>query len=205
MANFKIEVDNIFAYKLGINYDKYELLADNKDLNKEFELLYYALNSYLKYIWKSPKSMATILLNCDLDNIKELKHLVTHNFYDNFNELNSKEEQLIYIIYILLKKEISNLKDPNTNLSKFLDNTICSYIFEEFLTKKEVQSFFKSIIIDIIKSLEETSNKIEFNFSSIEKQIQILERKYMNKEIEDLNIIEREKYEKFSQRYYYTV
>jgi len=205
LANLKIEVDNILSNKLGENYDKYELVTENKDLIKEFESLYFAINSYFKYLWQSPKSMATILLNCDIDNVKELKHLVVHNIYDNFNNLNNKEDQLIYIIYILLKKEINDLNEPNKNLSNFLNKTKCSYILEEFLTKKEVQCFLKSIIIDIIKSLEETSNKIYFDFKSIKNQIEILEMKYENGEIEDLSIIDKEKFDKFNMKYYYTL
>ena len=200
-----MEVDNILSNKLGVNYDKYELVSDNKDLMKEFETLYFAINLYFKYLWSSPKSIATILRNCDLDSVKELKHLVIHNIYDNFNNLNNKEEQLIYIIYNLLKEEINDLNEPNKNLSNFLEKTKCSYILEEFLTKKEVQCFLKSIIIDAIKSLEETSNKMYFDFISIEKQLKILEMKNENKDIEDLNIIDKEKIDKFNGRYYYSL
>ena len=190
---------------LGINYDKYELVTENKIIVKEFDSLYYAVNSYLKYLWNSPKSVATILLNCDKDNIKELSHFIVHNLYDNFSNLNNKEEQLIYIIYILLKKEINDLNEPNKNLSNFLEMTTCKYIFDEFLTKKEVQSFFKSIIIDIIKSLEETSSIIYFDFNKINYQIKILELKYEKGEIEDINIIDKEKIDIFNKKYYYSL
>ena len=205
MANHKIEVDNIFSNKLGVNYDIYELVTENKDLIKEFETLYFAVLSYFKYLWQSPKSIATILLNCDIDSIKELKHLVVHNIYDNFNNLNNKEEQLIYIIYILLKKEINDLNEPNKDLSNFLEQTKCNYILEEFLTKNEVQCFLKSIIIDAIKPLEEMSYKLYFDFHKIENEIKILEMKNENEEIEDLNIIDKEKYDKFIQKYYYSL
>ena len=86
-----------------------------------------------------------------------------------------------------------------------MEQTKCNYILEEFLTKNEVQCFLKSIIIDAIKPLEEMSYKLYFDFHKIENEIKILEMKNENEEIEDLNIIDKEKYDKFIQKYYYSL
>ena len=172
--NLKIEVDNIITDRLGINYNKYELISEENKLDEEFGQLIYVIEPFLKSIWKSPKSIATILLKSDKNDIKTLAHLITHNIYDNIFSSNNKEEQLIYIIYILLQEEINNLNDTNSynNLSSFLKETPCRTILEEFYKKKEIQSFFKNILNDIIKEMETSSSQPPFfEFEEILKKL----------------------------------
>ena len=111
----------------------------------------------MNLLWKNPKSIATILLNADRNDIKNnLSNFVVHNLYNNISSINNKEEQLIYIITILLKNEINSLKGID---SPFLNETTCGMILEKLSRKKEVIFFFKNIIIEILKLLEN-------NFSS---------------------------------------
>ena len=132
---------------------------------------------FLQNIWKSPKSVATILSKADKNDLKNnLAHLITHNIYENIFSSNSKEEQLIYIIGLLLKEEINNLNDKD-NIDKnletsFLKETPCGFIFDEFIYKKELQSFFKNILIDIIKNIETLySYPMIFNLDEIDKDL----------------------------------
>ena len=106
----------------------------------------------MEQLWQSPKSVATILLQADIEEIKiYLSHFIVHNLYSNISTLNQKDEQLIYIVTLLLEKEISSLKNIN---SSFLIETCCGIILEEFNKKKEVKLFFKTILLEIIKKLE---------------------------------------------------
>ena len=83
-----------------------------------------------------------------------------NNMYEDILSSKNKEEQLLYIITSLLKKEINNLdidcKNINTNNIEniFLNNTPCGFIFQELSYKKDIQAFFKIIIIELVEKLE---------------------------------------------------
>ena len=123
-------------------------------------------------LWKNPSSISTILLKSDIDDIKKyLAPFIVHNIYENISPLNHhNEEQLIYIISLLLKKEINSLKNIG---SSFLNETCAGFILQEFNKKKEVKFFFKNILLEIIKKLEYvySSEKIIFDPSAITEEI----------------------------------
>ena len=112
-------------------------------------------------LWENPKSIATILLNANNNElIKNLAPFIVHNLYDNIS-LNHKDDQLIYIMTLLLKDEINSIN----NLSKSPIHLLkCSIIFEEFSKKIEVKSFFKNIILDVIEKLENTYSYLNITF-----------------------------------------
>jgi len=159
---------------------------------------------FLQNIWKSPKSVATILSKADKNDLKNnLAHLITHNIYENIFSSNSKEEQLIYIIGLLLKEEINNLNDKD-NIDKnletsFLKETPCGFIFDEFIYKKELQSFFKNILIDIIKNIETLySYPMIFNLDEIDKD---LSKNKITSNYQKNQLSEKEKIQQFNQKY----
>ena len=84
----------------------------------------------------------------------QLSYLFADNFYENILSSNFMEERLIYLLTLLLEGEINNLNDINES-EHFLDhNSNCGYLLERLRFKKDIQSFFKSIIFDSIKKLE---------------------------------------------------
>ena len=98
-----------------------------------------------------------------------------NNFYDNISPLNSKDDQLIYIITLLLKEEINSFKDEN----EFSNNSRCSVIFESFFDKKEIRLYLKRILFDVVKKMDtasftdyiyifEQNNKIDSKMPSLE-------------------------------------
>ena len=159
------------------------------DPNDKRDKIFGELNNYIKYIfeflWKHPYYVAEILSLSDINDVKNyLAHFFTVNFYENNLSNNKKEGQLLYIITLLLKEELNNMNinDSNNiinNIEKeFLNNSPCSYIFEQLFYKNEIQSFFKTIVIDIIDELEISypSQEIVFNPSLIRDSI-LLEQK----------------------------
>ena len=159
------------------------------DPNDKRDKIFGELNNYIKYIfeflWKHPYYVAEILSLADINDVKNyLAHFFTVNFYENNLSNNKKEGQLLYIITLLLKEELNNMNinDSNNiinNVEKeFLNNSPCSYIFEQLFYKNEIQSFFKTIVIDIIDELEISypSQEIVFNPSLIRDSI-LLEQK----------------------------
>ena len=94
-----------------------------------------------------------MLLNASAEDIKEnLSDLVVNNLYNNVEN----DDQLIYIITLILKKEIDNLNN---------DNSCCGIILKEFYKKKEVKYFFKSIFLDIFRKLETTYSSQDLTIS----------------------------------------
>jgi hypothetical protein len=71
-----------------------------------------------------------MLLNADINDIKEnLANFIVHNLYNNINN----DVQIIYIITLILKKEIKNLNN---------NETCCGTILKELSKKKELKFFF---------------------------------------------------------------
>ena len=164
-------------------------------------------------LWKNPRSISTMLLNSDINDIKKnIAPFIVNHLYENISSLSHhNEDQLIYIISIILKEEINSLKSID---SSFLNQTCAGIVLEELNKKKEVKFFFKNILLDIIKKLEYTysSEKIIFdpveiteeilnnNFSfmteskDFEKKIKLINEKYLfssfNKEELNKKIIE---------------
>ena len=152
----------------------YNLVIDQSKQNKILENINTYIPDFIRELWEKPKSVATIILNCDQANMKDnLAHFIVHNLYDNISSLNHKDEQLIYIISILLKEEINSLDDIDT----FFENkTKSELILEELNEKKEVKMFFKTIILDIIKKMENeySSFNISFDPNEIEEKLDLL-------------------------------
>ena len=180
-----------------INKEKdiiYKLITDNESFNKIFSNLGIYIPKFMYEIWKSPKSISTILLNADRSDVKNnLAHFIVHNLYDNISSLNHKDEQLIYIITLLLKNEINSLKNIN---SVFLGDSCCGIIVKELNKKKEVQFFFKNIILEIIKEIETTyhSDKIILDPNEIIEFIEISSFKEDNMD-NNISIKKDKKYE----------
>ena len=134
---------------------KFELVEDQKDKDE----ILGELNTYIKCLfqnfWNHPKIVSDILSNSNIKDVKDyLAYFFANNFYENILSNNNKEEQLLYIITNLLKKEINNLNINNSADNSFLNDTPCGYILQELKYKKDIQSYFKMIIIDLIDQME---------------------------------------------------
>ena len=194
--NLKIEVDNMLNERLGIHYNKYKLITNENEINKIFGNIYTYIPNFIRYIWNNPKAVATILSVTPKKDIQNnLAHFIVHNLYENIFSSNGKQDQLLYIITLLIKEEINNLEtenDKDINMFKFLNETSCGYILEELLLKKEVQSFFNIIINDIIKNIDKicSLNPISFDLDEITT-------KFLKKEIINENIDFNSKFKGF--------
>ena len=129
----------------------------------------------MKYLWSYPKSLATIFSVTNIQDSHILAPFITNNLYENYFASNGKkEEQLLYIISLLLKKEINNFQSKEPNLFEFLVESPVSKIFKELIYKKDIIKFFNMILIDIIKEIEtiNSQDKITFDLNEINDIIQ---------------------------------
>ena len=165
----KLEVENMISERNNLEENKkYKLLKDNKVLGN-FSIY---IPDLIQQIWENPKSLATILLKADKNDVKKnLAHFVVHNLYDNISSLRHKDDQLIYIIFLLLKEDINSLNDIN---SSFNLGKRAPILFDELNKKNEVKFFFKTIILDAIKKLESTysSTNVIFEPGMIKQKIE---------------------------------
>ncbi len=65
-------------------------------------------------------------------------------------------------MYLLLEKEINNLKEIKEGVNLFLVNTLCSYLLDKLTNKKDVKSYFKLIKRDAMEELENKNSKSRF-------------------------------------------
>ena len=146
------------------NSQKCVLIEDNEQLK--------SLNNYLPnlltYLWENPKIVSTLLLKSNINDIKmHLASLIVNNFYENILSSNYIEDNLMYVLALMLKEEINNLQDVNKPES-FLNNSPCEYLLYELRRKNDIQYFFKSVILSVIDDLEVVSSKkINLNIKEI--------------------------------------
>ena len=183
----KLKVINVI--KSGENPNiiiNHELVENNKEYMKE---LYLYVPKLLNYLWDNPSLMAKLLLNSnDLDIKQYLAPLICDNYYENILSPNYLEDKLALIIYILLEKEINNLKDINDS-NIFLNKTPCSFLLNQLIEKKDIKEFFRIVLEDNIENFEVSSSdtKLILDPTDIEKIIiekQKLKRKISSKKNE---------------------
>ena len=161
----KIKVMNMVS-KRKKNDDIILELKDDLNLLKQYK---FYLPDFLFSLWEKPNIMAFILQNADKSDIKNyLAPFIVNNFYENILSLNFIEENLIYVLTILLNNEINNLSSIKENVN-FLNDSHCGYLLEQLRRKKDIQTFFKNAIIDSIEDLETnfSKNKLNFNIKDI--------------------------------------
>ena len=158
---------------------KYELVPE---LSKSLEL--GEMNSYLPnfilYLWRNPQIICKILLCANTKDIKDhLSNFFCNNFFENILSPNYIEHNLLYLIYFLLNEEINNIDikkqdEPSKCLDNFLNNTAGGFILEQFHKKKDIQTFFKTILINVVQELEllSANKEIIFDLNKIEQEIE---------------------------------
>ena len=155
---YNLKLDLLFMDDGKYKNCSYNLIYEPNNFEEHLRELTLYLHSVFEHLWKSPKSISTILLNANKNDIKDfLANFFVNNFYDNISSLKGKDEHLIYIITLLLKKEFNSLKKNN----EFLSKSSLPFIFEKFFDKKEIKLYLQTILFDVVKKVENV-NFIEF-------------------------------------------
>ncbi len=143
----------MLVYRIGICYNNYILYNNSTDIDRYFEDISVYIPGFMQSLWDSPESIATILATASVEDIKNnLAHFVASYLYENIVSSDSQEDQLLYILTLLLKEEIKNLNVDDDTFLK--DKSPSGYILEELLDKKDVKFYFKNIIKSIMKKIE---------------------------------------------------
>ena len=139
---------------------------------EDFEINKIFISSFLNRLWNSPEIISNILIYSDIKDVQSnLAPFIVHNFYCNYLSGNYMENNLIYVITIMLKDEIDNMKNIE-QFDTFLVNTKCGYILEELRKIPDIQIYFKNLIFKIVEKLERKyNNEIIFEISKMIKEI----------------------------------
>ena len=152
----------MIAERLGKDDRKFELVEEAgaflRDLNTYFPKL-------MNYLWEKPKIVTTIIKNTEIQDLREyLAPFFANNFYENILSSYYIEDNLMYVLTMLLEDEINNLTNINQD-ENFLNNTPCGCLLEELKRKNDIQEFFKTIILNAVEDLEVNYSSYRFNFN----------------------------------------
>ena len=112
--------------------------------------------------------MYNALINSDEKIVQtNLAYFIVHNFYCNYLSGNYIENNLLYIITLMLKYEIYKLESIN-EVDKFLENTKCGFLLEELQKMPDIQIYFKNVILKTVEKIERTCSFHEIKFNIIE-------------------------------------
>ena len=176
--NKRINVLNVLNNEGNINNEIYYQLIENRgDYLKDLNLY---IPKFLLYLWENPSLIAKILIHSNMNEVKKyLAPLICNNFYENILSPNHIEDQLLYIIYLLLEQEIDKLNNIS-EANKFLNDTPCGYILNELIHKKDIQAFFKIILKEAIEMMELSHSDTYLIFEANRLEKNILERQKSN-------------------------
>ena len=159
--------------RLKVDDKKYQLVDKNEDQCKFFKELNTYIPKLLFFLWNKPKIVSEILYNSEIKPVKEhLAPLIVNNFFENIISSNYIEDNLMYVIALLLKKEINSLETADDS-EKFLEETSCGYVLEELRRKNDIKYFFKNIINSAIEKME-----VEYSGSEINLNVKQIQEKY---------------------------
>ena len=126
------------------------------------------LNTYIpnlmNRLWEQPKIVVSVIEHANKDVLKEhLAPFFANNFYENILSSYYIEDNLMYVLTLLIKSEISKLNNINQS-DKFLDNTPCGIMLGELRRKSDIQAYFKNIIKNAIENLEANNSTFKIDF-----------------------------------------
>ena len=181
-------------------YDKNPIDQKNHILTVSKEALAGDFKNDVKelilYLWENPSIIFVLLKNIqNKEEQNKLIYIIMNTFYENIFSINIIDETLFSIIFLLLKDEINQLKKKEEK-ELFLNDSLCANLLGELARKPEITKYFRKIIEDVVKDINDISNivnssisnyvinnKINLNVNEIEEQI-------------NQKIIEKEKSEK---------
>ena len=162
----------MIAEKQNLDDRKFELVSDFEEQQTFFKDIYTYMPHLLDYLWEDPKTISKLLINSNIEDVKKnLAPLFVNNFYENILSSQYIEDNLMYLISLLLMEEIKGIEKPE-DYNKFLEETATGYVLEQLKNKTDVQNYFKTIIFSLVEKLEtiSLSKKINLNPKNLEEE-----------------------------------
>ena len=161
-----------------------------KDNLYDFNVMSNFIPKFFELLWENPKIVSDMIIHCNLLDIKEkLAKFFMNNFYENILSGNSIENNLIYVLTLLIKDEIDKLNNIE-DCDKFLDkDSKVGYLLSELRKKKDIKNYFKTFIPNLISDLESISlRKLCLNFKEMFDKLKRKNSHYKNVPIDNDNL-----------------
>ena len=153
----------MISERIGKDDRIFELVEDQGEILRD---LYTYFPKLMKYLWESPKIVALIIQNTEIKDVKEyLAPLFSNNFYENILSSSYMEDNLMYLLTLLIDGEIQKLTNIN-QFENFLEESQCGYLLEELRRKNDIQAFFKIIISESLENLENNHSSFKINLNA---------------------------------------
>jgi len=153
---------NIISERLGKDDRHFVLVEEQGELLRD---LYTYFPKLMKYLWESPKIVALIIQNTKNEDVKDyLAPLFSNNFYENILSSSYIEDNLMYLLTLLIDGEIQKLTNIN-QIQDFLEESPCGCLLGELRKKNDIQAFFKAIISDSLDNLENNHSSLKINLN----------------------------------------
>ena len=192
----KLELNSMILGEIKKTNKKFILNAKSENRSETFGNMASFIDPLLKLLWEKPKIVSELLLNSNSKDVKEnLAPFIVNNFYENILSSFYIDDNLMYLITLLIQKDINSLNDVNQP-EKFLEETICGIILEELRNKNDIQTFFKIIITKIVQQLELSFSNQEIIFNINELEHKILKNRNDNLNNKKKGIKAKEAYKK---------
>ena len=171
LRNYKEDIK-----KIGINDKNHKDLVVDKDgvgrvLVDTYEpiknLLFIFRNNYDYVI----KLVSLIDENDDQDKVESLVELFCNQFYDNILIPNPEQKELLLLIFLLFKKEVSNMNSGS--LADFLcDTTFLGKFISTYVRRYEMNTYLSMLLSPIINSIENIDKEcIDISLNTIQRYI----------------------------------
>ena len=157
----KLKIMNIISERTIKEDREFELIDEHSDMLRDLNTYFPKL---VNYLWEEPKIVALVLKHSDTKELKDdLAPFFANNFYENILSTYYIEDNLMYLLTLLLKDEINQLNNINDSES-FLKESACGFLLEELRKKSDIQAFFKNIIFNDVENLEINYSSLKFGF-----------------------------------------
>ena len=140
-----------------------------------------------------------------IDSLTENEHKIMipflcHFFYENFYMESTEQEEMLYIIYLLLEKEIDKLNTPSIN--SFLDDSFISKFLYELSNRYEIKCYINVVLNSLIRKINDiNSNYLSLDiFNDAKKKSRNQEIKNDNKVAQSVLFHDRSTQNSFNQR-----
>ena len=120
---------------------------------------------FMNALWDNPDIVSKLIINSDKNDLKQnIAPFIANNFYENILSSNYIEDQLLYVIGLVLKDEIKNKIKTKKDIEIFLEDSPCGILLEQLKLKQDVQTYFKTLIYKIVQKLEVEHSSFEMMF-----------------------------------------
>ena len=142
------QIFSFFKKNMQFNYTNVVVKSDIEEICSDS-----CLKDFLFYFRENNEEMLKLINIVKKEQRQILAPFLCHFFYENFFMESIEQEEIFYIIYLLLEKEIDNLCAPLEY--SFLNDSFLADFLLEMGNKNEIKNYIDIILNSIIREIDE--------------------------------------------------